>query len=195
MLRDRHERKPIPVNQTEVPTVFAGGTIGRMTVMFLQQRFARALVGFAGVALAVAACGGSSSGGNTDTVGTGSSGGSSSAAPASDLQTHSGPDGKFMTDDQGRTVYIFSKDTSSTSTCTGACTKEWPPYTENGSQVVFKGHPLYFFANDTSSGDMNGQGLNDFGGLWTAVTPSGHAVMSEPSSSPSSSGGSSDGWG
>ena len=164
--------------------------------MFLQHRVARALVGFAGVALAAAACGGSSSGGgNTQTVGAGSGGGSS-AAPASDLQTHSGPDGKFMTDDQGRTVYIFSKDTSSTSTCSGACAKEWPPYMEDGSQVVFKGHPLYFFANDSSAGDVNGQGLNDFGGLWTAVTPAGDAVMSsQPSSSPSDSGGSSDGWG
>ena len=163
--------------------------------MFLQHRVARALVGFAGFALAAAACGGSSSGGgNTQTVGTGSGGGGS--ASATDLQTHSGPDGKFMTDDHGRTVYIFSKDTSSTSTCSGACLKEWPAYTENGSQVVFKGHPLYFFANDTSAGDMNGQGLNDFGGLWTAVTPSGSAVSSsQPSSSPSSSGGSSGGWG
>jgi predicted lipoprotein with Yx(FWY)xxD motif len=182
------------VNQTDVSTVLQGGSIGRMTAMFLQHRVARALVGFAGLAVAAAACGGSSSGGgNTQTVGTGSGG--STTAPASDLQTHSGPDGKFMTDDQGRTVYIFSKDTSSTSTCSGSCATEWPAYMENGSQVVFKGHPLYFFANDTSAGDMNGQGLDDFGGLWTAVTPGGTALSaSQPSSSPSSSG-SSDGWG
>jgi predicted lipoprotein with Yx(FWY)xxD motif len=167
-----------------------------MTAMFLQHRVAHALVGFAGVALAAAACGGSSSGGgNTQTVGTGSGGSSSPAASATDLQTHSGPDGKYMTDDKGRTVYIFSKDTSTTSTCSSACASEWPAYMENGSQVVFKGHPLYFFADDKSAGDANGQGLNDFGGLWTAVTPSGGAVMSsQPSSSPSS-GGSSDGWG
>ena len=163
--------------------------------MFLQRRVAHALVGFAGVALAAAACGGSSSGGNTDTVGTGSSGGSP-AASASDLQTHSGPDGKFMTDEHGRTVYIFSKDTSSTSTCSGACASEWPPYKEDGSQVVFKGHPLYFFANDKAAGDMNGQGLDDFGGLWTAVAPDGSPLTSsQPSSSPSDSGGSSSEWG
>jgi len=164
-----------------------------MTAMFLQHRVAHALVGFAGVALAAAACGGSSSGGGgTQTVGTGSGGSSA----ASDLQTHSGPDGKFMTDDQGRTVYIFSKDTSTTSTCSGSCATEWPAYTENGSQVVFKGHPLYFFANDKSAGDMGGQGLDDFGGLWTVVAPDGSAVApSQPSSSPSSSGGSSSEWG
>jgi predicted lipoprotein with Yx(FWY)xxD motif len=165
-----------------------------MTAMFLQHRLTQALVTFAGLALAATACGGSSSGGGTQTVNSGS-GGSDSSSSASDLQTHSGPDGKFMTDDKGRTVYIFSKDTSTTSTCSGDCAKEWPPYVEDGSQVVFKGHPLYFFANDTSSGDMNGQGLNDFGGLWTAVTPSGSAVSSsQPSSTPSSSGSSSE-WG
>jgi predicted lipoprotein with Yx(FWY)xxD motif len=161
--------------------------------MFLKTRAARALVTIAGIGLAAAACGGSSSGGGTQTVNTGSGGGS--AAPASAVQTHSGPDGKFMTDDQGRTVYIFSKDTSTTSTCSGDCAKEWPPYVASGSQVVFKGHPLYFFANDKSAGDANGQGLNDFGGLWTTVAPTGHAVMAAPSASPSASSGSSSEWG
>ena len=163
--------------------------------MFLRHRIARAVVTLAGIAVTTAACGGSSSGGNTQSV-KHASGGSSAAGSASDLQTHSSPDGKFMTDDQGRTVYIFSKDTSTMSTCSGACAKEWPPYMEDGSQVVFKGHPLYFFADDKSAGDMNGQGLNDFGGLWTAVTPDGSALTSsQPSSSPSSSGGSSSEWG
>ena len=149
--------------------------------------------GLAVVAALATACGGSSSGGGTQTVNSGSGG--SAAASATDLQTHSGPDGKFMTDDKGRTVYIFSKDTSTASTCSGACAKEWPPYVEGGSQVIFKGHPLYFFANDTSAGDMNGQGLDDFGGLWTAVTPGGTAVSSsQPSASPTS-GGSSSEWG
>ena len=148
--------------------------------------------GLALVAALATACGGSSSGGgDTQSVGTGSGG----TAAATDLQTHSGPDGKFMTDDHGRTVYIFSKDTSATSTCTGDCTKEWPPYVEDGSQVVFKGHPLYFFDEDKSAGDMKGQGLDDFGGLWSAVTPAGAPLSAAmPSESPSS-GGSSSEWG
>ena len=147
--------------------------------------------GLALVAALATACGGSSSGGGTQSVGTGSGG----STAASDLQTHSGPDGKFMTDDHGRTVYIFSKDTSTTSTCSGACAKEWPHYVEDGSQVVFHGHPLYFFADDSAAGDMNGQGKDDFGGLWTAVTPSGSPLTSaQPSESPSS-GGSSSEWG
>jgi predicted lipoprotein with Yx(FWY)xxD motif len=152
------------------------------------------------VILLAAACGGSSSGGNTATVNPAASGGGESSSSASDLQTHSGPDGKFMTDEHGRTLYIFSKDTSPTSTCSGDCAKEWPAYTEDGSQVLFKGHPVYFFADDKSPGDTNGQGLNDFGGLWTEVSPTGAAVQpmhpsSEPSASDSSGGGSSSEWG
>ena len=151
---------------------------------------------FAGIAVATlaAACGGSSSGGSTASLNSGGSG----AAPAAHVTSvHSGPDGKYVTDASGRTLYIFSKDTSSSSTCSGACAKEWPAYMSSGQQVVFKGHPAYYFAGDTAAGDANGEGLNDFGGLWTMVTPAGTALtMSQPSSAPSSSGGgSSSEWG
>lgn len=163
--------------------------------MFLQYRAARALVIGAGIALAAAACGGSSSGGGTQSVGTNSGGGTGGSASTVSLTSHSGPDGKYMTDSNGRTVYIFSKDTSSMSECSGACASEWPPVKSGGTQMTYRGHPVYYFANDQSTGDMNGQGLNDFGGLWTAVTPAGNPVSaSTPSSSPSSSGSSSE-WG
>ena len=181
--------------------------------MLLQNRAARALVTIAGIALTAAACGGSSSGGS-DTVNSGSGGSGSTAAA---VMTHSGPDGAYLTDAKGRTLYIFSKDKGSTSTCSGDCAKEWPPFTTSGTptasgsasgtlattdrsdgstQVTYAGHPLYYFADDEATGDMNGQGQDDFGGLWTAVTPAGSALSaSEATSSPSSSGGSSSGWG
>ena len=158
--------------------------------MFLQHRAARALVIAAGIAATAAACGGISSGGGTQSVGTSSGGGSTVT-----LTSHSGPDGQYMTDRKGRTVYIFSQDTSTTSTCSGDCSKEWPAVMSGGSQLTFKSHPVYYFTGDTSAGDMKGEGLNDFGGLWTAVTPTGGPVSaSMPSSSPSSSGSSSE-WG
>lgn len=145
-----------------------------------------------GIAVLAAACGGSSSGGSTASVGTNSSSGSSPAASATSV--HSGPQGQYVTDASGRTLYIFSADTSTMSHCSGACSHEWPAYTQNGQQVVFKGHPVYYFAGDTSAGDTKGEGVNNFGGLWTMVGPSGAALtMSQPSSTPSSSGGSS--WG
>jgi predicted lipoprotein with Yx(FWY)xxD motif len=176
----------------------------------------RSLLG-SGIALVAAlatACGGSSSGGGTQTVNPGSGGGGSAVA----LTTHSSPDGQYLTDGDGKTVYIFEKDKDSTSTCSGDCAKEWPPVTTDGAptasggatggmagttdrsdgttQATYNGHPLYYFADDESAGDMNGQGEDDFGGLWTAVTPDGSPLSaSEPSSSPSSDGGSSSEWG
>lgn len=190
--------------------------------MFLQPKWmqpaaARALVVFAGIALTAAACGGSSSGGgNTQSVSTKSGG--STGATAVALTTHSGPDGQYLTDAKSRTVYIFSKDTGTSSTCSGACAKEWPPVTtsdmpttsgsatasmvgttdrsDGTTQATYNGHPLYYFDGDQSAGDMKGQGLDDFGGKWAAVNAAGAAVTtSQPSSAPSSSSGSSSEWG
>jgi predicted lipoprotein with Yx(FWY)xxD motif len=143
------------------------------------------------VALAVAGCG--------------SSGSSSSSAPPT---TPSGRQatvgisnsglGKILVNSQGHTLYVFQKDTGTTSTCTGACASNWPPLRANGkpklgsganaslvgttmrsdgtSQVTYNGHPLYTFADDTKPGDTNGQGINAFGGLWYAVSPTGSQV-------------------
>jgi len=179
----------------------------------LRQRGARAALTLAGIAVTAAACGGSSSGGGTQTVDVGSGGGAKAAV----VTTHSGPDGAYLTDGKGRTLYIFAKDKSTTSTCNGDCAKEWPAFTSSGdptasgaatgsmlgtssrddgsTQVTYAGHPLYYFEGDSSAGDMNGQGEDDFGGLWTAVTPAGAALtMTEPSSSPSDDGSSYE-WG
>lgn len=148
----------------------------------------------AGIAVLASACGGSSGGGNNASVGTNSGSGSTPAASATSV--HSGPNGKYVTDASGRTLYMFSKDTSTTSTCSGACANQWPPYMNNGQQVDYKGHPLYYFAGDTASGDTNGEGVNNFGGLWTMVKPDGSALtMSQPSSAPSSSGSGGSSWG
>jgi predicted lipoprotein with Yx(FWY)xxD motif len=147
-----------------------------------------------GIAALASACGGSGSGGSTASVGTNSGGGSTAAASATSV--HSGPNGQFVTDTSGRTLYIFSADTSAMSHCSGACATTWPLYMSNGSQVVYKGHPVYYFAGDSAAGDTKGEGINNFGGLWTMVKPDGTALtMSQPNSTPSSSGGSSSEWG
>src|SRR4051795_6006178 len=180
--------------------------------MHVQRRFGYALATLAGVGVLAAACGGSS--GGTQSVGTGS-GGTPSANVAASVTTHSGPDGAYLTDGSGRTLYIFAKDKTSKSTCAGDCAKEWPPFTTTNvpagqgsvqagmlstskraggiQQVTYGGHPLYYFADDETVGDMNGQGQDDFGGLWSAVTPAGDALAAtQPSSEPSSSGGGSE---
>ena len=44
-----------------------------------------------------------------------------------------------------------------------------PAPAPDGSQLVtFQGKPLYRFAKDTDGGDTYGQGVNSFGGVWTA---------------------------
>jgi hypothetical protein len=49
------------------------------------------------------------------------------------------------------------------------------------TQVTYAGHPLYFFAGDSSSGATNGQSLNAFGAKWYVVGTSGAAVTKQAS--------------
>jgi hypothetical protein len=85
------------------------------------------------------------------------------------------------------------------SMCSGPCAQVWPPLTTNGkptagsgvtasklttvtrsdgsTQVVYAGHPLYYVVGDTSAGATNGQGINNFGGLWWLLSPAGMAIQ------------------
>jgi hypothetical protein len=60
-------------------------------------------------------------------------------------------------------------------------------------QVAYKGHPLYYYAGDTSAGMTSGEGSNQFGAKWWLVAPSGSKLTSTASSSSGGSSGSS--WG
>ena len=47
----------------------------------------------------------------------------------------------------------------------------------NGAQqVTYAGHPLYRYLLDTKSGQTNGEGLQDFGGGWDALSPAGKKI-------------------
>jgi predicted lipoprotein with Yx(FWY)xxD motif len=112
-----------------------------------------------------------------------------------------------LTDAQGRTLYWFVPDTSTTSKCYGSCAKYWPPVTgpatagpgvtgklgtikrSDGSlQATYNGHPLYTYIADTAPGQAKGNGLNISGGVWHEATPS-VTMMMPPASSSSSGGG------
>ena len=113
--------------------------------------------------------------------------------------------GKVLVDDSGRTVYVLSTDGPNHSTCSSSCLQLWPavaPGAHTGVTVkvgstatpagamtaTVAGHPVYTFSGDQGPGDVNGEGLQDFGGVWYAVSPSGAAVTAAAaSSSPSSS--------
>jgi predicted lipoprotein with Yx(FWY)xxD motif len=93
---------------------------------------------------------------------------------------------------------LFEADKGTSSACSGACAKAWPPVTTAGEptvsgsavsadlgttmrpdgtkQVTYKGHPLYFFEKDEDSGDAYGQGSNAFGAGWYVLKPSGEKL-------------------
>jgi predicted lipoprotein with Yx(FWY)xxD motif len=160
------------------------------------------------VALAVAGCGGGDDNNNaTASVSPPktSSGNSATVGVANSSL------GKIVVDSQGRTIYLFEKDTGATSTCSGECAVDWPPVTTNGKptvgngltaskvgttkrsdgsrQVTYNGHPLYLFEGDHNPGDVNGQGINAFGAAWYVVSPGGAEITTQ-----SASGGSSNGY-
>jgi len=106
--------------------------------------------------------------------------------------------GRIIVDGRGRSLYLFQKDRHGRSACSGVCVHYWPPLLTNGRsvaikgakssqlgsirradgsrQVTYAGHPLYFFSGDTRAGQINGEGLHDFGAGWYALTPSGKTI-------------------
>ncbi|MGH3498064.1 MAG: COG4315 family predicted lipoprotein [Nocardioidaceae bacterium] len=163
--------------------------------------------------LLVAACGSSSPGAGTSSTGGAASGGGGASSSGATVATHSGAAGTFLTDGSGKSLYMFASDTSKKSNCSGACTTYWPPLTTSGTpkasggatsgmlgtvtrsdgtkQVTYNGHPLYFYAADSSAGDTNGQGSSNFGAKWWLMAPSGQPITSSGggSSTPTTSGG------
>jgi predicted lipoprotein with Yx(FWY)xxD motif len=125
--------------------------------------------------------------------------------------------GQVLLDDAGRTVYLFEKDESDESYCTGACASVWPPVTTKGMpvvssgvdagkvtlikrddglmQVAYAGHPLYYYQADSSSDDAYGQELDQFGAEWYAVTASGGTAEASSSNSYGNGGSSGSGGG
>lgn len=142
----------------------------------------------------------------------------SSNHEVSTLRTASTPLGDVVTDGNGMTLYMFTKDTKGTtkSACSGQCLTAWPaalmgssaPKTSGitgavgsiaapggGKQVTLNGWPLYYFAQDKAAGDVLGQGV---GNLWWVLGTNGNPITgsgsSSSSSSTSSSGGSVGGY-
>jgi predicted lipoprotein with Yx(FWY)xxD motif len=146
------------------------------------------------VALAVAGCGSSNSSASAASVAHGS-------ATVNVANTGLG---KVLVDRNGRTLYLFKKDSGTKSACFGACAANWPPErvtrkptvsgglkaskaattkrSDGKPQVTYNGHPLYLFSGDNKAGGTNGQGVNAFGGKWFAVSPAGTQVSGAPSS-------------
>ncbi|GAA6736731.1 c-type cytochrome [Thermus oshimai] len=103
--------------------------------------------------------------------------------------------GAYLTDGQGRSLYLYTQDSQNTPTCYDQCAQTWPPLLvkekavagkgvapnllgvakrRDGSlQVTYNGWPLYYFVRDQKPGDVLGQGV---GGVWFLVSPKGEAL-------------------
>jgi predicted lipoprotein with Yx(FWY)xxD motif len=112
-----------------------------------------------------------------------------SAAPISVRQTSDL--GTILTDQSGRTLYLFTKDTPGTSTCYDQCAVNWPPLlasdqadlslpdgvpgtlgttqrSDGTTQLTYNGMPLYYWIADQQPGDTTGQHV---GGVWFVINP------------------------
>ena len=125
---------------------------------------------------------------------------SAAAGGALTLATGTGPVGTYLTGVDGKTLYIFTKDSANKSVCVDACAAKWPPVIVTGSapaapagvtgalttfaradgsmQLAINGLPLYYYAPDTKAGDTTGQGV---GGVWFIATPDGMLPAASPS--------------
>jgi predicted lipoprotein with Yx(FWY)xxD motif len=168
--------------------------------------FLAGAAGAAGISLLTVACGSSSTAPPSPSAAATPSAASSPSAAGSQaadaftvsLRAISGIPGKALVDGQGRTLYLFEADHGGKSTCSGACAAAWPPYTVTGTpqsgsgvnpamlstirgpggsaQVVYNGHPLYYFSGDSHPGDHSGQGSKAFGAGWYVVAASGNKI-------------------
>jgi predicted lipoprotein with Yx(FWY)xxD motif len=160
------------------------------------------------VALAVAGCGSSSSSSSSASSAANAAPASSPSAGRASFTTASGSHGSYLIGPSGRAIYLWVADSNGKSACSGACAKAWPPVIVNrtpaaahgvdasdlgtitraggAKQVTYKGHPLYYFIDDSSAGTTQGQGSDGFGAKWWLVSPSGSAITSGGSSTAAS---------
>ncbi len=102
--------------------------------------------------------------------------------------------GNILAGPDGRTLYIFTKDSPGKSVCEGQCLVNWPPLMADGAeirgagvtgtlgtitrpdgslQVAINGMALYYWIGDTAPGQTNGQNV---GGIWFVVYPDGSFI-------------------
>jgi len=132
----------------------------------------------------------------SDGYGTKASAAPAASAPSSGGEAYkvavaSGTVGSYLTGENGLTLYTFKPDSANTSTCSGDCATNWPPFAvtvadtlkpdsgitgklttfaraDGTMQVAYNGAPLYYFAGDSAAGDANGQGLAN---KWYVAAP------------------------
>jgi predicted lipoprotein with Yx(FWY)xxD motif len=145
--------------------------------------------------------------------------GAKAATPETAIRTTNIPGlDTVLTDGEGRTIYLFTKDSQNPpkTTCEAECATAWPPVLARGEtriegldpklvgtvtrpdgteQVTVGDWPVYTYAEDTAPGQATGHTV---GGVWFAIEANGCKVAAEkkplatsatPGTAPSSPGG------
>jgi predicted lipoprotein with Yx(FWY)xxD motif len=118
-------------------------------------------------------------------------------AAAATVQTKKLPKlGVVLVNSKGRTLYMFVRDKQKRVTCTSqACVIVWPPLKvkkgqrptaggaarrkllgTDGRVVTYNRWPLYTYYLDKKPGQHLGQGVNNSGGKWYVLSPSGKVI-------------------
>lgn len=105
---------------------------------------------------------------------------------------HSDTLGDYLTDENGKTLYINSEENDSKSLCQDSCAKSWPPFLSDGKdsegvesetlkllklnvtrrndgtyQYLLNDRPLYYYVGDTKVGDTKGNGKDE---IWSVAS-------------------------
>jgi predicted lipoprotein with Yx(FWY)xxD motif len=106
--------------------------------------------------------------------------------------------GRILFDGRGYVLYGFTADGRNRSNCRGACAAAWPPLIvatraragtgvdtkllgttrrrDGRLQATYAGKPLYYYVGDRRPGQILCQDVEEFGGRWLVLRPSGAFV-------------------
>lgn len=171
------------------------------------------------IALVASACGSSGHSYGSGGSSSGTSAGASASGAATVKMAHDAKLGNILVTSAGRTLYELVSSSGKPLPCAGACASIWPPYvlptgaktptagsgvsahlgvvsrSGGAQQVTANGIPLYLYAADGGPGQVNGEGLHTFGGVWWALTPNAQAAKANGAPSSSSTTKPSSSWG
>lgn len=171
----------------------------------MRHKLILAALAVTALGVVAAGCGGTSYGGSSasskpaSTTDNASS--TTSSGAGTTVSTAKNKLGTILVGSNGRTLYLFEKDSGGKSACkSGGCAALWPPLTTTGKPtagggvdasklsttagasgakiVTYNGHPLYFYAPDTSPGQTTGQAINSFGADWFVLGAKGNVIKS-----------------
>lgn len=112
------------------------------------------------------------------------------------MLTNNTEHGSILTDENGMSLYFFTKDAFENSNCNDGCLSTWPVYNienllvgsgllasdfgtitraDGAVQTVYKEWPLYYFSDDNVAGDTKGDNAND---VWFVAKPDYSIMLS-----------------